>query len=995
MDSSMTLHGQAQALLAGLASQCSKGFGSMSASVYDTAWLSMVHKTGEWLFPECFDFILEQQLPSGAWEPYATPLDGILNTAAALLTLKKHLKKLDPEQHDDHRQRDWLLRSHGAEAALKAMLHDWDVDSTDQVGFEILVVSLLTLLQKEGGVSIDFPGLDALRAVRDAKLAKLPPSTLYQMPSTLYHALEAFIGHIDFDRVRPWRDADGSMMASPASTAAYLMNSSTWDDEAEAYLRRVLDRQTFGGADRRSVPCAWPTTIFETSWVVTTLVSAGVVIGEAEASTLGNLLRGALLAQKGLLGFAPGTLPDVDDTAKGLESLHYLSQGDNVSVDGLVRKFEANEHFMTYPGERNPSFSANCNVLILFLVRDDRAQHVALIVKAVRFLTRSVFGGHVNEKWHLSELYWVVLLARAFQLLLQHREVALAVSDLDPALREEIPMVSLSIMMHILRAQQANGSWDGGCEITSYAILALSSLEKLPWVRQLDTGRIFAAMALGKSFLHTNRSEWTKGRHVWIEKVTYASSVLSEAYCLAAALVPLPSTIQPQQEGNSRAAASADTRLLLGMRKAGNLIARTPLFSNTDRWALRVAEMQACFAMQALQRQPVDVFPRTTRSKDKYLFIIPLALTASALEPQRSGEVSLSVLYEMMTLSVLNFHADEYMESIVEGSFAGNLNTIRDIVRQLFTEIQQPNGSKETDGTASNEHHREDTEPTLTDIKAVISRFVRRILHHPAVLSSPASLQKRLAFELQTFLLAHITQAEDNHRLRSQWGQDVLNEDSNEIWSGATASSASAPSPNSPAARLRYREPGRTFYHWVRSTSADHTSCPFSFVFFNCLVHAASLSSSSTKKNNYDEEEKTALKMSARTAYLAEDACRHLASLCRMYNDAGSAVRDDDERALNSLNFPEFFLRSTSDCGRSRCHHRRRRAHGESAAQTMTEELLWIAEYERRGLETAMELLEDEIGTGCEWVRALRLFVGVTDLYGQIYVLQDVGMRTR
>jgi hypothetical protein len=188
----------------------------MSASVYDTAWLSMVHKTDDWLFPECFDFILEEQLPSGAWESYATPLDGILNTAAALLALKKHLQKLDPEQRHDHRHGDWLFRSHRAEAALKEMLHDWDVESTDQVGFEVLVVSLLTLLEKEGGVSIDFPGLEALRAVRDAKLAKLPPSTLYKMPSTLYHALEGFIGYIDFDRVRPWRQADGSMLGSPA-----------------------------------------------------------------------------------------------------------------------------------------------------------------------------------------------------------------------------------------------------------------------------------------------------------------------------------------------------------------------------------------------------------------------------------------------------------------------------------------------------------------------------------------------------------------------------------------------------------------------------------------------------------------------------------------------------------------------------------------------------------------------------------------------------------
>lgn len=262
----------------------------------------------------------------------------------------------------------------------------------------------------------------------------------------------------------------------------------------------------------------------------------------------------------------------------------------------------------------------------------------------------------------------MMYLARAFGLLVQHHEVAQGVFDLIPTLREDVPLASLWVMMRVLQAQQADGSWVGDCEITSYAILALSSLEKLPWVQHLDTGRVIAAMALGKSFLHSNRSEWTKGCHLWIEKVTYSSPVLSEAYCLAAASVPLPSAIEAQAGGNSRrAAVSADAKLLLGMRKAGGLIARTQLFSKTDPWALRVAEMQACFAMQALQRQPVDVFPRTAKGKDKYMFIIPLALIANALEPRgASSVVSFSVLYEMMVLSILNFHADEYMEAVVE-----------------------------------------------------------------------------------------------------------------------------------------------------------------------------------------------------------------------------------------------------------------------------------------------------------------------------------------
>jgi hypothetical protein len=70
------------------------------------------------------------------------------------------------------------------------------------------------------------------------------------------------------------------------------------------------------------------------------------------------------------------------------------------------------------------------------------------------------------------------------------------------------------------------------------------------------------------------------------------------------------------------------------------------------------------------------------------------------------------------------------------------------------------------------------------------------------------------------------------------------------------------------------------------------------------------------------------------------------------------------------------------------------------------DELLWIADYERRGVEAAMEALQEKLETvggdgeggkkwAARWMDALRQFVTVADLYGQVYVLKDVGTRTR
>ncbi|SPQ21561.1 0b6a04c2-53f9-4e69-987d-e2876cf9a18b [Thermothielavioides terrestris] len=44
----------------------------------------------------------------------------------------------------------------------------------------------------------------------------MPSETLYAMPRTLCHSLEAFAGHVDINRIRPWGQADESVLEPPA-----------------------------------------------------------------------------------------------------------------------------------------------------------------------------------------------------------------------------------------------------------------------------------------------------------------------------------------------------------------------------------------------------------------------------------------------------------------------------------------------------------------------------------------------------------------------------------------------------------------------------------------------------------------------------------------------------------------------------------------------------------------------------------------------------------
>ena len=261
-----SLDDRARKLVQDLADSCEDGWmGSASVSIYDTAWVSMVMKKHDgqeqWLFPESFQYLLEQQLPDGSWKSYASLEDGILNTMASLLALVKHKKSISDRKEDDLHQLS--LRISRAKKSLEDQLESWDVESGKNVGFEILVPSLLIMLENEH-IYVDFPQKNLIQGLNEIKMARFDAQVLYQSLTTYHHSLEALVGVIDFDRLGHLK-MFGSMLGSPASTAAYLMHSSVWDTEAELYLRKVIHMGQGKGSG--GVPSVFPMPIFETTWV--------------------------------------------------------------------------------------------------------------------------------------------------------------------------------------------------------------------------------------------------------------------------------------------------------------------------------------------------------------------------------------------------------------------------------------------------------------------------------------------------------------------------------------------------------------------------------------------------------------------------------------------------------------------------------------------------------------------------------------------------------
>ena len=70
----------------------------------------------------------------------------------------------------------------------------------------------------------------------------------------------------------------------------------------------------------------------------------------------------------------------------------------------MLKEFEEERHFKTYAQERNPSFSANCNVLLALLYSQEPSLYSAQIEKAISFLYKQFTDSEldVRDKWVCS-----------------------------------------------------------------------------------------------------------------------------------------------------------------------------------------------------------------------------------------------------------------------------------------------------------------------------------------------------------------------------------------------------------------------------------------------------------------------------------------------------------------------------------------------------------------------------------------------------------------
>jgi hypothetical protein len=595
----------------------------------------------------------------------------------------------------------------------------------------------------------------------------------------------------------------------------------------------------------------------------------------------------------------------------------------------------------------------------------DKWACISLTMLLFRVLANGMFQNHCPQ-------YLMMLLAQTFRRLIMLWDAG-GLPDLPHDLIcNQVPLVLLQILHRTLHWQNWDGSWgeNASYEGSAYAILTLVDASLFPWTEPLDA-QVSIAISKGHKFLKQSREHWGEANYTWTEKVSYSSSVLSKTYCLASSKA---ATNYPTHYPWTPA-----TSDLIGISrgkvsKFTKFFSQIPLFASEPEWKIHASLIEGYLFLPRLRRIRLDVFPRKDMAEDNYLEYIPFTWTGCN---NKGAFLEADLLWDMMFISMLNYQADEFMETVVGTHFSYDQVPIQQLIQRLcapqpdttsckFTLSENDaiftfNSDRLLNGSAPTPPQSGYNSPTaLTSIESTLRRFTTHVLQHPRILSASHSSQRHLAGHLCAFLLAHLTHCTDNALFATQ---------------------LQPPSSTTPTFATDI-----TYWDWVRTTSAVHTSCPYSWAWLTCRIAGAS-----HHGKTQDPFPTVALK------YWSQDMAAHLAAMYRMYNDHGSLARDKAEQNLNSMNFPEF-----ENCGAvggeagqmgdgpERCDGKQE-ADGDVQARKAV--LLELAEFERACVSAAKERLMPLVGKRVRDV--IGVFVDVTDLYGQIYVARDIASRMR
>ncbi|KAL8685093.1 MAG: hypothetical protein Q9224_005969, partial [Gallowayella concinna] len=502
-------------------------------------------------------------------------------------------------------------------------------------------------------------------------------------------------------------------------------------------------------------------------------------------------------------------------------------------------------------------------------------------------------------------------------------------------LQDRILLVLFGIVVETLQRQEDDGSWGlRSRETTAYAVITLSTAAPLSLFDELKT-QMELSVYKGKAFLLQQLEAWGEPDNVWAGKTVYGIGVLTEAYTIAAM------NTTAQTYGLSKVTDDLCSIARQSLKKIQKITV-LPFFANMPDWLRRACVVEGYLHLSSLNSLRQELSTHDIKQQSQFN-IIPLAVIAAG----RVNGASLTpeVSLQFMGVCVLIYYVDHYFEDVIGKLVGAKLEEVEQSVRQLF---EMP-----TDECHSVDHRFEQNGPEqelavgasdhIPDIvKDALRRCTRWALDHPGVLSASGHDQSLMRREFAGYYLSQIT--------------DILDR------STVTALRGSYQDLPSPTKMM----PQQTYHKWLHTTGADRIGGLCSFAFLICL-----LSPSDSGQDCFH---------GAEAKYIAQDLSLHAALTARIENDIGSITRDRLENNLNSADFPEFDTRAC-DTQEQDDDLRRR-----------LEILRRLAGYERECYQRALEKLSG-LGIHDRVLKGLRAFCNLVDIYGQIYAMEDPGIR--
>ncbi|PON60064.1 Ent-kaur-16-ene synthase [Parasponia andersonii] len=334
----------------------------LSVSSYDTAWVAMVPSPNSGkvpFFPQCVNWLLENQLSDGSWGlPHRHPLlmkDTLLSTLASVLAMKRW--NVGEQQINKGL---YFLEANLASAI--------DEKQYSPIGFEVIFPTMIEYAKNlDLNIALEPSNLVALIHNREVELKRASGSYSEGQEAYLVYISEGLGKPLNCEMVTKYQRKNGSLFNSPSTTAATFTNLKNAD--CLKYLCSVVEK--FGSA----VPTVYPLDIYARLSMVDNLQRLGIDwhFKEQIRNVLDETYKSWLQGDESIL-------LDASTCAMAFRLLRV--NGYDVSSDPLTQFSE--DHIFHYIGEHMKDIGA---ILEIFRASEISIQPDELLLEKQNFST--------------------------------------------------------------------------------------------------------------------------------------------------------------------------------------------------------------------------------------------------------------------------------------------------------------------------------------------------------------------------------------------------------------------------------------------------------------------------------------------------------------------------------------------------------------------------------------------------------------------------------